>query len=301
MPESFTKQVMKPLSSSNDEDDDEAETNAGVLFWINKHGFPLDNETWERMWDHAIKKHPHINNVVSNIRRSTLPYIPTPMLAVKAQMSLEKKIIAIQKYIESLHYNYTGTQFFEIKKNRPLCGLMETAKEIIQESLPIKCLEAVILAIYLTNGYRNVVRFALSFNSLFQEVIHRHVVLGIYCNGQYGALGLSRRKELMYKPLIYETLYELIMNFQDSYKEYCHKLLKVRIGLPINHNSCSYDYIIWRATVLNLSKLESEDIEEKIEKHSRIIRKAANQANLKQSSVFLSRAITFPPVQTRRK
>ena len=45
-------------------------------------------------------------------------------------------------------YDYTGLQFFEIKKGRPLCRLMDVAKSIIRESLPIKCLEAVVLAMY---------------------------------------------------------------------------------------------------------------------------------------------------------
>lgn len=274
--QSLTKPPMKTLLTPNDEDDDEAETNAGVFFWVNKHGFPLDNKTWERMWDHAIKRHPQCNNVINNIRKSTnnLPNVPIPVWTIKAQMSLEKKIPAVQKYIESFDYNYTGTQFFDIKKNRPLCGLMETAKEIIHESLPIKCLEAVILAVYLTNGFRNVERFSISFNSLFQDVTYRHVVLGIYCNGYYGALGLSRRKELMFKPLVFQSLYDLIMNFQVSYKKYCHKLLKVKIGLPINHNPYSYDYIIWRAIVLNIIKLDTEETEKRIEKHSRVIRKS---------------------------
>jgi len=45
-----------------------------------------------------------------------------------------------------LNYNHTGTQLFEIKKYRPLAGLMDKAKEMIKEALPIKCLEAAILA-----------------------------------------------------------------------------------------------------------------------------------------------------------
>jgi len=33
--------------------------------------------------------------------------------------------------------------------------------------------------------------------------VHRHVVLGIYYAGRYGTIGMSRREELMYKPMIY--------------------------------------------------------------------------------------------------
>ena len=47
-----------------------------------------------------------------------------------------------------IRYNHTGTQFFDIKKYRSLSWLMETAKEMIRMSLPIKCLEAFILSLY---------------------------------------------------------------------------------------------------------------------------------------------------------
>lgn len=129
---------------------------------------------------------------------------------------------------------------------------METAKEIIHDSLPIKCLEAVIVALYLTVPLTNVQRFTLGFKSkcgdlyyrytawlgnntttlLFYFCHHyfrsvglsqtavslllpctqntllyllRHVVLGVHHGGSYGALGLSRRKDLMYKPLVHKV------------------------------------------------------------------------------------------------
>lgn len=81
---------------------------------------------------------------------------------------------------------------------------MENAKEIILESLPIKCLEAVILALYLTAPLTNLHRFAIGFKSSFNGLYYRHVVLGV-SNSSYGALGLSRRKDLMYKPLQYKV------------------------------------------------------------------------------------------------
>lgn len=72
---------------------------------------------------------------------------------------------------------------------------------MIRESLPIKCLEAVILGIFLTNGLVGLERYPLSFRSVFSSNVHRHVVLAVSANGLYGALGMSRRDDLMYKPL----------------------------------------------------------------------------------------------------
>ena len=82
---------------------------------------------------------------------------------------------------------------------------METAKEIIHESLPIKCLEAVVLSLYLTSPLLNIQRIAVGFKSKFNSMYFRHVVLVVQHGGCYGALGMSRRKDLMYKPLIYKV------------------------------------------------------------------------------------------------
>ena len=58
---------------------------------------------------------------------------------------------------------------------------------------------------YLTNNIGGLDRFPISFKSVFQGSAHRHVVLGLHYNGRYGALGMSRRPDLMYKPLIYKV------------------------------------------------------------------------------------------------
>lgn len=82
---------------------------------------------------------------------------------------------------------------------------MDNAKEMIAESLPIKCLEAVILSLYLTAPLTNIHRFTIGFKSNFNGLCYRHVVLGVSHNSSYGALGLSRRKDLMYKPLEFKV------------------------------------------------------------------------------------------------
>lgn len=50
-------------------------------------------------------------------------------------------------------------------------------------------------------------RFPISFKTQFNGNIHRHVVLGMYHAGKYGALGMSRRDDLMYKPLHFKVGY----------------------------------------------------------------------------------------------
>ena len=61
---------------------------------------------------------------------------------------------------------------------------------------------------FLTNGMMGVERFPISFKTAFNGNVHRHVVLGIYHSGKYGALGMSRRDDLMYKPLVYRVWFQ---------------------------------------------------------------------------------------------
>ncbi|XP_074652520.1 tubulinyl-Tyr carboxypeptidase 2-like isoform X2 [Tubulanus polymorphus] len=255
---------------SNDRKDKDSDN---VLFWVNRSGFPINDETWDRMWRHIAKLHPEEGTAAENSIRYAqhlLPVaIPTPPIHFPMNTTIPERIIAIQNYMRQLQYNHTGTQFFEIKKYRPISGLMECAKEMIRESLPIKCLEAIILGLYLTNGYPGLERFAISFKSCFAGNFHRHVVLGLYYNGCYGTIGMSRREELMYKPLKFKSLSEVILSYKQSYKKFWHELKKLKIGLPISHDPHSCEQMSWKYLSLNLVKMSNSEIEREVEKHAR--------------------------------
>lgn len=88
---------------------------------------------------------------------------------------------------------------------------------MLQLGLPIKCLEAVVLAAYLTAGRTDVVRIPVAFKSRWRarmgsagspERDYRHIVLVVYVRktGHWGALGLSRRSDLMDKSCKYKVL-----------------------------------------------------------------------------------------------
>ncbi len=174
-------------------------------------------------------------------------------------------------------------QFFDIRKDRPLVGLVDVAKKMIEDSLPIKCLEAVILAIYLTNeiGFygntyltNNLEKFTIGFKTTSKSNIHRHVVLGIYCHvtGLFGSLGTSRRSDLGYKPLAFKTLTDLLLDFIETYSVYLHKVRRVKLGMPLPYSNRSFESIQWNGCTINMNKCSVAEWSKICEKHARVIR-----------------------------
>jgi len=155
------------------------------------------------------------------------------------------------------------------------------------ESLPIKCLEAFFIAVYLTTGILGLERFNISFKTQFNSIIYRHTVLGVKYGQNYGALGLSRRTDLAYKPLNgkYDRLSTLIDDYIQAYKKYGHTVLRIKIGLPIVHDLKSFITINWKAIVILPNKTDRIEYERELDKVVRIWR---------QMNVYMSYRSNIP-------
>lgn len=202
--------------------------------------------------------------------------VPAPTVPVfGAQTPVYTCLKSVQNYINSLRYNHTGTQLYEIRKYRPLAGLMVKAKEMTKEALPIKCLEAVILALYLTNGFDGVDRFPIGFKSVLEGQKHYHVVLGIRYNGRYGALGISRRHDLMDKPLSFKSLHDLLDSYDQAYSRYGHQLKKAKVGGLVPHDIHSHEKIMWDGVAVGFAKVNQVERQKKLDRYCREFRSSA--------------------------
>lgn len=115
-------------------------------------------------------------------------------------------------------------------------------------------------------------RFPISFKTYFSGNYFRHIVLGVNFGGRYGALGMSRREDLMYKPPAFRTLSELVLDYEAAYGRCWHVLKKVKLGQCVSHDPHSVEQIDWKHSVLDVERLGREDFRKELERHARDMR-----------------------------
>ena len=143
------------------------------------------------------------------------------------------EINLIREVLEGYEYDACGTSHEQEKKRHTVQELANLGKKIAKEKRPIQCVEALYIALEMTQLVK-IVRFGISFTSQDNETlkIHRHLVLGIQSNSRggtekFGSLGVSRSPNLQSKPLVYNSLYELIQDYVVSYKNEGHTVTLV--------------------------------------------------------------------------
>lgn len=94
--------------------DDQREEN-GVWFWVNKNGFPVDDMTWDRMWDHVAKIHPDGYKMVTSVRaNNSLPQVrlQLSLLILNNRSILPTLEIPIFRAPDNLHRSCLSTPAF---------------------------------------------------------------------------------------------------------------------------------------------------------------------------------------------
>lgn len=150
--------------------------------------------------------------------------------------------------------------------------------------MPIQCAEAVYMAIYLSTIIPQVDRVPLSFKSRLvgQNTVFRHIVLAVRYQGKWGALGLSRRRNLMWKEITYDSLYELVQDYKLSYESVFHELLAVYLGLPIPHDTLQNYPVKWKAARVSLHQ-DYREIETQLNSYAANMNKLVARATLESS------------------
>lgn len=225
------------------------------------------------------------------------PYPTLPNMNAPAPMSA--KLAAVQAYIEKLSYNFTGVNYFDVRKHRPMGRILETGREITRQALPIKCVEAVFVGAYLTQGLKELERVPLSFRSQIDGVTYKHIVLALKHNSKWGSIGLSRRRELYYKDLVYDSLAELFLEYKRSYERVFHTLRRVKVGLPLPHEVHAGEIICWG--YISVKCLDVPTASQMLADHGRSCHRLADQWRLDcKKAKELGQKPPLPPQQQKK-
>jgi len=188
------------------------------------------------------------------------------------QAEVKRYLNRVQHFINALGYHRDGEPDTSINVRLSMKTHMLTAKDLIHAGRQIKCLHAVVLCVHLTNSLDTVERFPIYFRSHVEEREYKHIVLGIYCQGHYGALGISRDVGLQDKKLIYTRLSDLIFEFHKCYSESGHILNEVKLGTIITHDQSSLEKLFSKVGTIPIHSYSKHDIEVNVEKMAKQLR-----------------------------
>ncbi|XP_024525379.1 vasohibin-2-like [Selaginella moellendorffii] len=160
------------------------------------------------------------------------------------------RLKAVQQYIGCFEYRIALQPHYNVNKYRPLAKLMDTAQMMIHSPQAIKCVEGVILAIYLTAGLQGVERIPVGFETEQDTKIHQHIILVVRNGKKFGAFGMSREADLAGREFEFDSFSSIVSDYKRAYEGHRHTIQKLWVGLPVELNVESYNYVCWRYLTL---------------------------------------------------
>lgn len=186
------------------------------------------------------------------------PPLPTissrhPTLSIPAQFDVY--FTSLHSFLSSFTYKSTPgpehTPNIQQIKSQPMRIICQTSNHIITNQLPIKCLEAVVIATQQTCLITNrrssmkgreeewrLTRMPLRFQSTCEGHRYWHIVLVLMVEWgdevRFGAVSLSRHSPLSYRSMVHSSLSSLCSSFRAEYHRIGHRLLQLTLGLPFD-------------------------------------------------------------------
>jgi len=200
------------------------------------------------------------------------PHIPSTIIPImhSEKLSEQKKIAKLNRYIKKFEYNFTSESIHLSPANvkrLTLLDLFDTAQRVISKELPIKCMEAVCLGLYLTHNLKKIVRVPVRFRSTDRRGnTFWHIILLVRVSKTYGSIGISRHPDLGPKPLTFNTVLSLLLSYVQTYDSIGHTLNFISLGLNPTMHKVSNEVVHWTVLKLNPKKyLDSGILQQKLE------------------------------------
>jgi hypothetical protein len=88
------------------------------------------------------------------------------------------ELVVCEPVFRHKQYNHTDQNYFNVNKERPYGVIMASARDVTRECLPIKCMEAVMLALLLTNSIpaHAILRLPLRFKTKLEGHTFRYAI-----------------------------------------------------------------------------------------------------------------------------
>eukprot|EP00906_Rhabdomonas_costata_P006172 RCo009079 len=165
-------------------------------------------------------------------------------------------VAKVQRVLEGFEYNPNGSTY-NVDKKRPLSKMLETGQLISRTpSRPIQCVEGALVALHMTQRYLDIRRFGISMQSCESGTVWHHLVIGVYTGSKFGAFGISRNRRLMNKPLQFDTLRQLILDYKEAYEDCGHSLDYVTLSKAIPHHAFQEPTVVWHYVKIDMHDMD---------------------------------------------